>query len=494
MSQKQAGPLWGGRFAETLHPALHEFTNSLPFDRRLVRHDLLGSLAHTRMLLEQNILSRGDAEAILAGLSNLLREIEAGDLVVEGEDEGDEDVHAWIERTLAGRIGEPAGRLHTARSRNDQTSVALRLFTREALSSLVGLTQDLATQWLAQAESHTESWLPGYTHLQRGQPVSLAHHLLAHVWALIADAHRLRQTHDEAGVSPLGAAALAGSSFPLDPARSAALLGFDEVFPNSILAVADRDYVAQAAFTAALLMVHLSRWADEIVLWTSSEFGFVRLSDAVSQGSSIMPQKKNPEAAELIRGKAGRAIGHVSGLLALMKGLPFAYNSDFQEDKEALFDALDTAGTSLAAAAIVADGLEYRTDRMREALHGGMLAATELADYLVHRGTPFRTAHEQVGHAVREAESRGGELADLPLDSIKSCCPDADDDVAQVLDPERAAEAHDSPGGPAPARVAEQLESARSALAELREWQEGREPPPIYVAHRDGQLLEESIP
>ena len=482
--------LWSGRFEGGLHPVVREFTGSLPFDRRLVRHDLLASLAHARMLRETAILEVEDANLILAGLAEMLAEVEDGRLEVSGPDE---DVHSWIERTLVERVGEAGKRLHTARSRNDQTAVALRLYVRERLEDLLAGVAGLQRVLSGQAAEHRETFLPGYTHVQRGQPVSLAHHLLAHVVALRADAERLRAAHRAAGESPLGAGALAGSSFPIDPERCAALLGLERTFANSMHAVADRDYVLDAAYACAVLLVHLSRWADEIVLWCTREFGFVELDDSIAQGSSIMPQKKNPEAAEILRGKSGRAIGNVTALLALVKGLPLTFNSDFQEDKERLFDSLDTAEWSLAAAIAITRALAYRTDAMEAALAGGMLTATELADHLVRRGVPFRTAHHQVGEAVRTAEAAGVELWDLDLDALRACCPEAGDDVHDVLRPDAAVAAHDSPGGPAPRRVLEQLQTIDRDVATLEAWLGARPSPPIREAYLEERLLDEVL-
>ena len=476
MSEDGPGMMWGGRFASPLDPTIRSFTGSLAFDRRLVREDLTASLAHAVALLESGVVSPDDGAAILEGLWEMLEEVEAGALAVEGEDE---DVHSWIERTLRERIGDPAGRLHTGRSRNDQTSVALRLYTRRAIAGIVDSSLAFVKTLIDRAEPHLETWLPGYTHLQRGQPISLAHHLSAHAWSLLADCARLRGVHRNAGVSPLGAGALAGGPFPIDPRRTAGLLGLDRVFPNSVLAVTDRDYVAETVFACALLLLHLSRWAGELVLWSGSEFGFVSLGDAVAQGSSLMPQKKNPEAAELLRGKSARAIGNVAAILTLLKGLPFAYNSDLQEDKAPLFDSLDTTEDSLACAEVLARGIEYRPDRMREALRGGMVTATALADHLVRRGTAFRTAHEQAGRAVREAEARDLELWELPLEALRRCCPGVGEEVRQAIRPEAAVRAHASPGGPAPERVGEQLEAARAELRSHREWLESLGPPPV---------------
>ncbi len=490
MADEPSAALWGGRFEGRVHPVVREFTGSLRFDRRLVRHDLVASLAHARMLLERDVLTLDHATPILVGLSEILREIEDGALSVSGPDE---DVHTWIERTLVDRVGEAAKRLHTGRSRNDQTAVALRLYVRERLEDILSGVAGLQRALLEHASQHLETPLPGYTHLQRGQPVTLAHHLLAHVAALAQDVPRVRSAHAAAGTSPLGAGALAGSSFPLDPERTRALLGLERAFTNSMHAVGDRDYVLDAAYACALVLLHLSRWADELVLWSTREFGFLDLDDAIAQGSSIMPQKKNPEAAELLRGKSARAIGNLAALLSLVKGLPLTYNSDLQEDKEPLFDSLDTAEWSLAAALAITRGVHFRTDRMASALNGGMLTATELADHLVRQGVPFRTAHEQVGRAVRAAEERGVELWELDEDVLHASCPAATSDVRDLLLPGNAVAAHDSPGGPAPARVREQLQAADRELVELEEWLRERPTAPIYAAHLSEDLLAESI-
>jgi argininosuccinate lyase len=482
--------LWGGRFDGALDPEIHRFTSSFSFDRRLARHDLLGSLAHARMLRETGILTAEQAAAILAGLSALLADVESGRLTVEG---GDEDVHSWIERNLGERIGENAGRLATARSRNDQTSTALRLFVREEVERAVEALVRLEEAWLAAAREHRETFMPGYTHLQRGQPVSLAHHVLAHFWSLAADRRRFETAHRSAGTSPLGAGALAGSPHPIDPRRTARLLGFEDVFVNSIHAVADRDYAVEAAFASALTGVHLSRWAEEVVLWSSSEFGFVSLSDSVSKGSSLMPQKKNPDSLELIRGKAARVDGDLLRLLALMKGLPAGYQKDLQEDKEAVFDALDTTRQAMRAARVVSAGLAFDRERLAAALAEGHATATDLADYLVGKGVPFRAAHEQAGLAVREAERRGTSLAELPIDVMRSVCPLAGDDVAGFLSPEASVRSRRSEGGPAPEAVSRQIELAERDVARGREWLGSRRPPPIYRAHREGRLSAEEI-
>ena len=489
-TQSEDGALWGGRFSTQIHPAIHDFTGSLHFDRHLVRHDLLASLAHARMLRECGILSTEESDPILMGLSEMLLEVESGALKVEGPDE---DVHTWIERELVGRVGDAGKRLHTARSRNDQTAIALRLYVRERLEDILAGVSGFQRVLAEQASQHHKTFLPGYTHLQRGQPVSLAHHLLAHTTSLEQDVERLRAAHALAGVSPLGAGALAGSSFPIDPKRSAELLGLDRTFTNSMHVVGDRDYVLDVAFACSVLLVHLSRWAEEIILWSTREFGFIQLDDSVSQGSSIMPQKKNPEAAEILRGKSARAIGNVTALLTLVKGLPLTFNSDFQEDKERLFDSLDTTDWSLAAAIAIARGVAFNTGAMEDALSGGMLTATELADHLVRRGVPFRTAHKQVGQAVQAAEIEGVELWELPIETLQDCCPQTDDEVHEILKPHRAVIEHDSPGGPAPAQVLKQLQATNRDLTTLEEWLQKRTDSPIRRAHDNQQLLDEIL-
>ena len=484
------GKLWGGRFEGDLDPEIQRFTSSFPVDRRLARHDLVGSLAHARMLRETGVVSPEDGAAILTGLSSLLWDVEDSRIEVGGDEE---DVHSWIEKRLFERIGEPAGRVHTARSRNDQTATALRLFIREEIERIVHAVAALEETWLATASDHVLTWMPGYTHLQRGQPVSLAHHLLAHFWSLAADRRRFLSAHRSASVSVLGAGALAASPHPIEPHRTAELLGLDAIFENSIHAVSDRDYVVEAAFACALTAIHLSRWAEEVVLWTTAEFGFATLDDSASMGSSLMPQKRNPEPAELVRGKAGRVVGNLTALLVVLKGLPLAYDSDLQEDKEAIFDALDTTLACLGAARRISSGLAFHPERMRRALDQGHATATDLADYLVRKGVPFRTAHEQAGRAVREAEKRGGGLADLPTDVLQSIAPRAEEDFRSVLSPESSVRARRSPGGPSPDAVSGQIDLAAAEVEEARRWLSDRQTPPIYRAHLRGRLLSGEI-
>ena len=339
--QSAAPRLWGGAFESEVDPVIDAYTRSLPFDHRLAAADLVGCLAHARMLFETGVIDPASSRAILKGLSSLLLRVEAGELDVGGRDE---DVHTWIERQLTEEIGDAGRRLHTARSRNDQTAVALRLWQRSEVEHAVTAAVGFAAALIDHARQHTGTAVPGYTHMQRAQPTSLAQHLLAHAWSVLADAGRLRRAHRTAGLCPLGAGAMAGSPHRIDPERSAELLGMEAPYPNTMWAVADRDYAAEALFACALTMVHLSRWAEEVVLWTSSEFGFARLQDRAAKGSSIMPQKKNPEPAEILRGKSGRAVGNLVSLLVTIKGLPLTYNSDLQEDKEAAVRRLRHGG------------------------------------------------------------------------------------------------------------------------------------------------------
>ena len=495
--RESAGPsaerLWGGAFESDVDPVIDAYTRSLPFDHRLAAADLVGCLAHARMLSETGVIDRESAAAILEGLSSLLRRVEVGEFDVGG---ADEDVHTWIERQLTEEIGDAGRRLHTARSRNDQTAVALRLWQRAEVERAVGRVADFAGALIGRARRHTGTALPGYTHLQRGQPTSLAQHLLAHAWSALADAGRLRRAHRTAGLCPLGAGAMAGSPHPIDLHRSAELLGMEAPYPNAMWAVADRDYAAEALFACAVVMVHLSRWAEEVVLWTSSEFGFARLKDRAAKGSSIMPQKKNPEPAEILRGKSGRAVGDLVSLLVTVKGLPLTYNSDLQEDKEALFDAFDTVHASLGVAGVLAESLEFDQGAMASALEGAYITATDLADHLAMAGVPFRSAHERTGAVVRAAGKRGVELWQLPAAELRELVPEIEDvqGLLLALRPESSLAAHRSYGGPAPERVAEQIELAAARLEEERAWLDELEPPPIYRAHLAGELLAKAIP
>ncbi len=440
--------LWHGRFEGGPAEALQALNDSLPFDRRMFREDIAGSRAHVRMLSRVGLMSEVDSEAVLAALDAVEAEMADGSFAFAA---GDEDIHTAVERRVTELAGDAGARLHTGRSRNDQVATDLRLWTLRELGDLARLVTTFQGTLAARADEAADAYLPGYTHLQRAQPVLLAHHLLAHGWALARDVDRLLDARDRADVSPLGAGALAGSSLPLDPDSVAADLGFAARFENSMDAVGDRDFVAESLFALALLGVHLSRIGEELVLWSSEEFGFVDLDDAFSTGSSMLPQKKNPDVAELARGKAGRLIGHLTGLLATLKGLPMAYNKDLQEDKEPLFDAFDTVRLTLAALDGMVSTLAFRTDRMADAADSPYAAAIDLAEYLVAAGTPFRDAHAVVGALVRAALAGEGSLVDL-VSADERLGPEA----AALLAPGAPVRRRTTPGGAGPGPVAVQ--------------------------------------
>lgn len=452
---------WGGRFEGTTEKAVEEFTSSLQVDRRLYRQDIRGSMAHARMLAKQGILTAPEAEAIIQGLAEVQGEIDAGEFVF---DPALEDIHMAVEARLTAKIGEVGRKLHTARSRNDQVALDVRLYLSEEVAVLIEGLSELRRAGARLARRYLGVILPGYTHLQRAQPVLFAHHLLAYDEMWRRDQMRLKESLARIRVSPLGAAALAGTTFPIDPAYTAGQLGFPEVFRNSLDAVSDRDFILEFLSQAAIIMVHLSRLSEELIIWASAEFSFVALPDSYATGSSIMPQKKNPDVAELIRGKCGRVAGHLMSLLMTVKGLPLAYNRDLQEDKEPLFDTLDTVKASVNLMAGMLGSLDLREDRISQALRGGYLSATDLADYLVLQGVPFRTAHEQVGRLVRYAEFQGKELWELSLEEIQRFASQAGPDVFEWLAIENVVARRASPGGTAPERVAAALARVEQEL------------------------------
>ena len=453
--------LWKGRFAAALDPRIRSFTASLELDKRIALHDVRGSIAHARMLGRQGILPAADAAALVAALDGIADELRAGSFPWPADAE---DVHSAIEQVLAARLGATAGKLHTARSRNDQVALDLRLFALDALEALDAALRALGQALLARAAQEVDTVLPGYTHLQRAQPVSLAHHLLAHVESFRRDRNRVAEARQRAAVSPLGAAALAGSPYPVDPASVADELGLRGTFRNSIDAVSDRDFVAELAFVAALSAVHASRLAEELVLWTSAEFSFAAFSDEHATGSSIMPQKKNPDVAELVRGRAGRIIGDLVALLTTLKGLPLAYDGDLQEQRVPLYDAA-TAAPALEALALVVNGLRFDREAMRRATERGMLAATDIADHLAARGVPFREAHEIVGRIVRDRLGAGKDLDGLTAADLRAYDARFGDDAAAATSIARSLAARRSPGGTAPERVREALAEANAAFA-----------------------------
>jgi argininosuccinate lyase len=453
---------WSGRFAEPVSERVKRYTASVDFDRRLAGADIAGSLAHARMLAEVGVLSRADLAAIEGGLATIRGEIERGEFAWSRDLE---DVHFNVERRLTVLIGDAGKRLHTARSRNDQVATDLRLWLRESIDGLSALLAGLRLALIDLAERHADTIMPGFTHLQVAQPVTFGHHLLAYEAMLGRDAERLADCRRRVNRLPLGSAALAGTSYPIDRDRVARELGFEGICGNSLDAVSDRDFAIEFAAAASLLMVHISRFAEELILWMSPRYGFIALADRFCTGSSIMPQKKNPDVPELARGKTARVVGHLTGLLVLMKGQPLAYNKDNQEDKEPLFDTVDTLADTLEIFRdLVATGISVDAARMREAAREGFATATDLADYLVKKGLPFRDAHEAVARAVRHAESRGCDLADLPLAELAAFSPLIDADVFAVLTLEGSVASRDHPGGTAPARVRAAAAAARAAL------------------------------
>ncbi len=456
--------LWSGRFERPLDPRIRAFTSSLDLDRRIAAIDVRGSMAHARMLGRTGIVPADQARTIVDGLERIAAEVAAGTFPWPADAE---DVHSAVERVLRERIGDVAGKLHTARSRNDQVALDLRLLTGELLDELESAVVALATALLERAENEVETIVPGYTHLQRAQPVSLAHHFLAHVEALRRDRERISEARVRTAVSPLGAAALAGSPYPIDPAAVARELGLGATFRNSIDAVSDRDFVAELVFVCALASVHASRLAAELVLWSSAEFGFVEISDEHATGSSIMPQKKNPDVAELARGRAGRAIGDLVAVLTTLKGLPLAYGSDLQEQRVPLYDAAAVA-PALQALALVVRGMRVDRERMRAATERGMLTATDLADHLARAGVPFREAHEVVGRIVRDRAAAGRDLAGITLDELRAYDARFGAAALDEIRAERSVAARSSPGGTAPVRVREALAEARAAFPPAR--------------------------
>ena len=451
--------LWAGRFTEPTDALVERFTESVSFDYRLAKHDIRGSIAHATMLTEVGVLSPEDRDAIVRGLEGILADIEAG--VFEWRTSL-EDVHMNVESVLTDRIGDAGKRLHTGRSRNDQVATAVRLFVREALDGIAGSVRALQDVILSIADREADTVMPGYTHLQPAQPITFGHHMLAWFEMLERDAQRLAECRARINRMPLGAAALAGTPYPIDRAMTARLLGFDGLCENSLDAVSDRDFAIEFVSDCALVMMHLSRMSEELVLWVSAPFAFVELGDAYCTGSSIMPQKKNPDVPELVRGKSARVIGHLNALLVLMKGQPLAYNRDNQEDKEPLFDTIDTVTDCLRVFAGMLGTLECRRERMRETARLGYMTATDLADYLVRRAVPFRDAHEAVGRAVRSAVDTGRDLSEMSLDELRAFSPVIERDVFEVLTLEGSVAARDHPGGTAPVRV-------RAAIAQARE-------------------------
>jgi len=452
--------LWQGRFDGALDPRVREFTASLELDKRLASHDVRGSIAHARMLGRQGVISKDEAASLVRELERIAADIAAGTFAWPADAE---DVHTAVERVLTERIGPVGGKLHTGRSRNDQIALDLRLLVVDLLDRLDSALLALARALLDRASGESDTVMPGYTHLQRAQPVSLAHHLLAHVEALRRDRMRAAEARERAAVSPLGAGALAGVPYPIDPRAVAHELALPRTFRNSVDAVSDRDFVADFVFVCALAAVHASRLAEELVLWTSAEFSFAEISDEHATGSSIMPQKKNPDVAELVRGRAGRIVGDLVAVLTTLKGLPLAYDGDLQEHRVPLYDAAAVI-PALEALALVVGGVRFDRDAMRRATERGMLTATDLADHLARQGVPFREAHEIVGRLVRGRLAQKKDLAGITLGELRAVDPRFGDSAVDEVDVLRSLRSRSSPGGTAPERVRAAIEEARAAL------------------------------
>ena len=456
-------PLWGGRFSAAPTGELERFGASLPFDKRMWKQDIRGSKAHAAMLAHQGVISAEDAEAIRAGLDEIAGEIERGEFTFDVD--RDEDIHMAIERVLTERIGSAGGRLHTGRSRNDQTAVDTHMIARDLADELLASLEGIQQVLLDRAEEQFGVVMPGYTHMQPAQPVLLSHHLLAYFWMFSRDHKRVADARAAANKCPLGAAALAGTTYPLDRAMTASELGFDEPVANSMDAVSDRDYLLDLIYACSVCQIHLSRLCEELVWWSSAEFGFVEMDDAHSTGSSIMPQKKNPDFAELVRGKSGRVVGDLMSLLVTVKGTPLTYDKDLQEDKEPLFDAADTVLGSLMACTGMLATCTFKADRMREASHEGYMAATDLADYLVGKGLPFRQAHAVVGRIVGDCVREGVTLQQLTTDELRSYSELFDDDAHEALDIDNIVRRRTTLGGTGHDAVRAQLAQARDVLA-----------------------------
>lgn len=455
--------LWGGRFTATAEEWVEEFGASISFDQELVLEDIEGSLAHVLMLEKCGIISKEDRNAIVTGLKELKESAVNDELTYSLELE---DIHLNLESKLTNKIGPAGGKLHTARSRNDQVAVDMHLYLRREIEEIIGLIGEFQEALLSQAKDNIETIMPGYTHLQRAQPISFAHHLMAYFWMLDRDKQRLSEGLKRVNKSPLGAGALAGTTFPIDRHYTADLLGFDGIYENSLDAVSDRDFIIEFLSSSSIMMMHLSRLSEEMILWSTQEFGFIELDDRFATGSSIMPQKKNPDMAELIRGKTGRVYGSMIGLLTVLKGLPLAYNKDMQEDKEGMFDTVKTVKGSLKIFAGMINTMAVNKEAMGNAVKKDFSNATELADYLAGKGLPFREAHEVVGKLVLECIQRSCYLADLPIEEFKSASSLFEPDIYEVLSPYEAVKRRISSGGTGFSEVTAMIAKAEQTLIE----------------------------
>ncbi len=457
----KAQKVWGGRFREDIHELVDRFNSSISFDRRLYAQEITGSIAHCRMLAKQEIISDEDATQMISALAEIKRGMDRNEFP---SDEAYEDIHTLVEKSLVEKVGVLGEKLHTGRSRNDQVSLDLRMYVRESISRVVDLVKEMQRVLVDLAEKNIDLIIPGYTHLQRAQPVLLAHHLLAYFEMLKRDRQRFQENLKRVNVLPLGSAALAGSTFHLDREEVAKELDFDALSDNSMDAVSDRDFVLEYLFASSVLMMHLSRLSEELVIWSSQEFGFITLPDAFCTGSSIMPQKKNPDIPELIRGKTGRVYGHLMALLTTMKGLPLTYNKDMQEDKEALFDTVDTVEYCVMIYNLLLKEISFDGEKMRKAAEEGYLVATDMADYLVRKGMTFRQAHETVGKMILFAIDQKKELHQLTLKEMKGFTRHITKDVYEWLDPVVSVKRRDIPGGTAPKMVKRSIKKAKAEL------------------------------
>ena len=458
--------LWGGRFQKDTDLLVNELNASISFDQRLYREDITGSMAHAAMLADCGIISKEDAAAITSGLEDILADIEAGKAALTADNE---DIHMNVEALLTARIGDAGKRLHTARSRNDQVALDFRMYVREQIPVIVGQLLELETVLCRQAKKHQTAVMPGYTHLQRAQPISFAQHLMAYAAMFRRDVTRLEDCGARLDECPLGSGALAGTTYPIDRWETAKALGFAAPMGNSLDGVSDRDYALELLSSLSILMMHLSRFAEEVILWCSWEFKFIELDDAYATGSSIMPQKKNPDVAELVRGKTGRVYGDLMSLLTVMKGLPLAYNKDMQEDKEPVFDAVDTVEMCLPVFAAMLDTMTVRTDNMRKAAGHGFINATDCADYLTKRGMPFRDAYTVTGHLVAQCTARGKTLEELTLEELKAVSELFEADVYDALNLENCMALRSSYGGPAVAETARQIGEIEQFIQKIKE-------------------------
>ena len=456
--------LWGGRFEKATNGLVDDFHSSIRFDQRLARQDITGSIAHATMLGEQGIIPKADADAIVEGLKSILADVEAGKVEFELDAE---DIHMNVEKLLTERIGEAGKRLHTGRSRNDQVALDCRMYVKESAKEAISYQRELCETLLAIAKAHAGSIMPGYTHMQRAQPVTLGHHMMAYFQMFSRDMQRMKEVYQHADVCPLGCGALAGTTYPLNRARTAELLGFSSVALNSLDGVSDRDFVCDYIYAASVCMMHLSRFCEKLILWNSHEFKFVEMDDGFATGSSIMPQKKNPDVAELIRGKTGRVYGDLMGLLTTLKGLPLTYNKDMQEDKEGLFDARDTLIKSLMVFTAMLSTCTFRTENMARSAEGGFTNATDAADYLVKKGMAFRDAHAVIGHLVLHCVKENKAILDLSLEELKTFSELFEEDVYEACSMHACVTLRDVTGGPAPSRVQETIAAGERFLAEF---------------------------